>query len=310
MADEELFLVDRRDRARFLVRGGDRRTFLQGILSNDVASLTTGGGAEALLLTPKGKLVVPFAVYELGDRFLLDLPGPLRETAARKLRMYVLRSDVAIEDVTDVVAQYGLYGPGADAALEALRGTPPAPDRLACVETAAAGAAVVVTRTDPFGIPGLDLHVPEESVPAVVGALREQGAATMDPAAAEAHRIASGEPKWGAEMDENLLPPEIPVLVPRAISYTKGCYTGQETIARIRTYGHVNRELRRLEVEGGEPPAPGTELRAGEKAVGAVTSSARHPETGQPIALAFVRRGHFEAGMELEVAGGGRARVL
>lgn len=262
------FFLVRGDRALTSVSGADRKEFLQRLLSNDVASLAAGERTGALLLTPKGKLVAPFDVLELKDRFLLDYPVELREPIRRKLSMYVLRLDVLIRDETDELALLSIFGPGGDRAAEA-------------VATDGIRAPAHL-----YGPGTIDLLLPVRSLVEVVARLEEAGAAELSAGEAEPYRIAAGEARWGSELREGLLPPEVPALVSRAVSYTKGCYVGQETIARIRTYGHVNRQLERIELTGEDLPEPGTEIHEGAM----VTSSARHPATGVPIVLAFVRR--------------------
>lgn len=308
MAVPPLILVDRDDRARLELAGPDRRDFLQRLVSNDVARRKPFEGCEALLLTPKGRLVAPLVILELGERTWIDLPGEIGPEIAKKLSMYILRQAVTLADRTGDGRTISIAGEGAAEAVAATGAEPPGPDRLAGRETTVAGAPAIVVRTDEYGRPGFDLHLPADAAAAARAALVAAGAAPIDAETAEALRIAAGEPRWGREMTPELLPPEIPALVPRAISYTKGCYVGQETIARIRTYGHVNRELRRLVVEAAEPPAPGTELFAGGQPAGRITSAARHPETGRPIALAFIRRPHLEA-PEFEVGGDPAARA-
>jgi len=292
-------MVDRSAEGRLVVAGPDRVAFLQRILSQAMAPVSAGRGTEAFFLTPKGKYLALLTLYDRGDHFLVKCPAAVREEVAKKLSMYTLGTEAEVEDATEILSLLSVAGPAA-AEVFAAAGAADLPEELhASAMIPLGGYEVTACRTDDLGAAGWDLNFPASIREAVEGALTGAGAEPMDAATAEVIRIEAGVPRHGAEMDDRLLPPEIPSLVPRAISYSKGCYIGQETIARIKTYGHVNRELRGLVVGGGTAPAPGTELFVAEKKVGAVTSSCVSARAGGPIALAFVKRQHFEPGTEV-----------
>jgi folate-binding protein YgfZ len=291
-------LLDRSSEGRLVVAGPDRVTFLQRILTQDVESLAAGRGTESFFLTPKGKYLAFLTLYDRGDHLLVKCPGEMREELAQKLSMYTLGTEADVQDATEILTLLTVAGPEAVDVLGAAGATGLPAELHASAMIPLGGYEVTACRTDDTGMDGFDLHFPASIREAVEGALTGAGAEPLDAAAAEPIRIAAGVARHGAEMNDKLLPPEIPALVPRAISYTKGCYVGQETIARIKTYGHVNRELRGLVVAGETPPAPGTTLHADEKKVGEVTSACVREGAG-PIALGFVKRSHFEPGTEL-----------
>ncbi|MEN8150458.1 MAG: glycine cleavage T C-terminal barrel domain-containing protein [Planctomycetota bacterium] len=296
----ETFRLDRSGTGRLVAAGPEAAAFLQRILTQDIDALVEGSGAESFFLTAKGRYVAFLTLYHRGDHFLVKCPGEVREELARKLSMFTLGSEADVSDATEVLDLVTVLGDGAASALSAAAGQAPPEELHANAMLPIGGYAVTACRTDDFGVPGWDLHFPAAIRDAVDSALGDVG--ELDPARAEVLRIEAGIARHGAEMDEKLLPPEIPALVPRAISYSKGCYVGQETIARIKTYGHVNRELRGLVVKGDAPPAPGTELTVEGKKVGAITSSCVSESAGGPIALGFVKRQHFEPGTELDLA--------
>jgi folate-binding protein YgfZ len=287
-----------------VVAGPDCITFLQRILSQDMETVAEGAGTEAFFLTPKGKYIALMTLLHRGDHFLVCCPGAIREELAKKLSMYTLGTKAEVEDATGMLDLLTVAGPKAPEILAAAGATGLPETRLASAMAPVGGYEVTVCRTDRLKTASFDLHFPGSIREAVESALRNAGAVPVSGATAEALRIEAGEPRHGAEMDESLLPPEIPALVSRAISYTKGCYVGQETIARIKTYGHVNRELRGLLPSGDEVPEPGTELTAEGKKVGSITSSCLSPAFGVPIALGFVKRQHFEPGTVLTFEGG------
>ena len=279
-------LVDRSHRTRLTVSGSERTVFLQRLVSNDLNPLGEGEGIHAALLEPKGHLIADLVILHRGDHYLLEVPPAVGEAVFRKLDMYTLSSDVTVADVTASTACLGVHGPSA---AEVLDGS---------------GVAAFRFSVDYLGEQGFDLHLPRAEAEAVWAALVASGAEAIGWRAAEALRIDAGVARFGAELDGTVLLPEVPDLAEKAVSYTKGCFVGQETIARIRNYGHVNRELRAIRMEGDELPEPGAALTVDDAKAGVVTSSCRHPVTGKPLVLAFVRRKYLEPGSEVQVAVG------
>jgi folate-binding protein YgfZ len=281
---------------RSLVRfeGDDRQRFLQGVVSNDVLKLAAGDGCRALFLDVKGHVRADLDLWAEAEAIVAGSEIGFAERTLADLARYILAASVRVEDRRDGESIVGVIGPGAEALLAGagLELPPPAP--RSCSTARLADASVRLARTPSLAAPGLELHVPSESLDAVLQAL--EAAAGHGPLvymgwqAAELLRIEAGWPRLGHEITGDEFPQELGL--DEAVDYEKGCYLGQETVARIHYRGQVNRLLRGLRLS--EPMAPGALLFAGEREVGRITSAAESPRLG-PIALGFVRRQEAEA---------------
>jgi len=289
-------LVDLGFRTVVRATGADRATFLQGMLTNDVAGLAPGAGCAALLLTIQGRVTADVRVLTLPDAILLDVDVRARDELVAALEKLLIADDVELTAPPEPVALVGVEGPAAESLVGAAALAP-----FAHAETSVAGVPVRVQRASEVGGPGFVLHVPAERAPAVWDALAARGAVPCGMIALEARRIERGIPRVGLDMDGTTLALEVPVEA--AISSTKGCYLGQEVVARGTARGHVNRRLVGLVVEGPEPPRGAPLVRDG-KEVGHVTSVARSFARDGLVALGFVRREHWEPGTELAVRHG------
>jgi aminomethyltransferase len=298
--------LDRSCRGRFVLAGKDRLEFLHGLLTNDIRGLPEWQGAESLLLTPKGKVIATMVVYRRPGDFLIDCPEEARVALLSRLSMYVLSSEVTIDDVTATSAILSIHGPRAADVLRLVAGAASPAGLLELRPLVLREAEGFAARVDWYGDEGFDVFLPASAAPAVAASLAAAGARPVGPAAGETLRIEAGRARFGVEIDETTLPAEVPALLERTISFTKGCFVGQETVARIRTYGHVNRELRGLIVEGEAPPDPGAPVRVAGKAAGIVTSSCVPPTLGFPIALAMLGRSCLEPGTLADTDAGGR----
>ncbi len=295
-------LIDRSDRGRLDVTGPDRAKFLHNLTTNEVKRLEPGRGREAFVTSLQGKTLGFVTLLADADRIVLRTdPGALGPLLPH-LEKYGLFDDVALDDASARTFELHLLGPGADALLGAER---PAADDLSHVVARYAGATVRLVRESPAGVPGLTIIGDRADAEAVTSAFREAGAGLLDPAEFEALRIAAGTPVFGRDLTADNLPQELGRDA-RAISFVKGCYLGQETVARIDALGHVNKLLKGLIVEGPDVPAPGTLLSAGGKPAGAITSAARDAR-GRVVALAYVRAANAAAGTTLELPGGAAA---
>ena len=273
-------LVDRSERGKLALTGGEAKEFLQGQLTNDVEALTPGKGLYAAFLTHKGKMLGDVRVLDLGDELLLDTERVGLQELFTMIRRYKLGRDVELNKRTVECGLLSLVGPRA-------RGVVGADERLdeeehSCVRVDLAGRSVVLVSTDV----GVDVICAAADVAAVAGALREAGAEPVSESSAESLRIERGRPRYGLDMDADTIPQEAG-LNERAVSFTKGCYVGQETVARLHYRGKPNRHLRGLRLS--EPADHGDPIHLGERAVGAVGSASVSPTFG-PIALALVRR--------------------
>jgi folate-binding protein YgfZ len=284
---------------RTLVRavGDDRLGFLQGMLTNDVARLAPGAGCPALLLTIQGRVTADVRVAVVPDAVLLDVDVRARDGFVAALEALVIADDVELRAPEAPTALIGVEGPGAAALVPGAGGLAPWTHR----ETAVAGVPLRVQRASEVRGPGLVLHVPAERAGEVWDALVAAGARPCGMEALEGRRVEVAVPRIGLDMDGSTLALEVPV--DEAISMTKGCYLGQEVVARGTARGHVNRRLVPLRLDGPLPP-PGAPLVRDGAQVGRLTSVAMAFGAGGPAALGFVRREHWEPGTELGVPHG------
>jgi folate-binding protein YgfZ len=263
--------VDRSDRAKFIVRGGEAAEFLQGQVSNDVEALAPGGGCYAVVLNHKGKLRADLRILRGDDLFWLDTEPIGHAVLSHMLGTYTLGRDVRWEDVTAERSLAAVLGPAARDLLDAPEHTWVERD----------GRMLVATDL------GVDVISAGEA---------ELDFEAVSDEAAECLRIESGRPRLGLDMDADTMPEEAGINE-RAVSFTKGCYVGQETVARLHYRGRPNRHLRGLRLS--EPAERGTEVELGERVVGRLGSTCVSPRLGA-IALALLRR---------EAAPGERVRV-
>jgi folate-binding protein YgfZ len=285
---EECGLLDRSGRGGIAVLGPDAAEYLQGQLTNDVEALAPGEGQYAALLDRKGHMQTDLRVIRpSAEEILLDLEPQTKDAALRHLTMYSIGRDVKVVDATEERAIVSLIGPRS----AEIAGTPPLPE-FANEGTTVAGIEVLAVGTRD----GIDLFLPVAERDRLIAALLEAGAVEVSAAAVEIVRVEAGVPRFGAEMDSATMPAEASI-VEDAVSFTKGCYIGQETVARLHYKGKPNRHLRGLKLSASaEPGAP---LRLGEKEVGTLGGAVVSPALG-PIGLAIVRR-EAEPGTQLTV---------
>jgi tRNA-modifying protein YgfZ len=290
-------LVDRSGRGRLALTGSDRRAFLHGQVTQDIERLEPGHGAYAALLTHKGKMLSDMRVLDLGGELLLSCERAGLQELFNMIRRYKLGSDVEVHKRTLEMGELSLIGPEARRVAGAAELGPEEHDNV----RAQLGAHDVVLVASDLGV---DVFCDAEVTEGVRGALLAAGAEEVSESAAEVVRVESGRPRYGVDLDANVIPQEAD-LNERAVSFTKGCYVGQETVARLFYRGKPNRHLRGLRLSA--PVEPGTPLRLVEKEVGRLTSVAVSPALG-PIGLALVRR-QAEPGSTL-AAGDGTAEVV
>jgi folate-binding protein YgfZ len=278
---ERVGVLDRSERGKLALTGKDAKEFLQGQLTQDVEGLSAGHGSYAAFLTQKGKMLGDVRVLDTGDEILIDTERIALQPLFNMIRTYSLGLAVELHKRTLECCLLSLIGPLADELISASgAGVGDAEHDHAALTLG--DAPVRAIRTDV----GIDLLFVTEDAAAVRAAVLEAGAVEVSEDAAECVRIESGRPRYGVDLDDSVIPQEAG-LNGRAVSFTKGCYVGQETVARLFYRGKPNRELRGL--RSAQPLAVGTELMLGERAVGKVTSAAISPRFG-PIALALVRR--------------------
>lgn len=282
--------LDLSARARFRVSGRDRARYLHNVTSNEVKKMTPGSSSYAFLLTPQGRIQADLNLFCLPDYFLIDTEPDLREKVPPLILKYKVADQVELEDVTAQTAEVGVEGPGASA-----------------IRAAISAPEFTVLDASVTGQPGFRVWCAAEKFPELVRLLETAGAVAASAEDARAVRIENGKPRYGEDIRETTLPQETQQM--HAVSFTKGCYLGQEIVERIRAQGHVNKRLARLEIDAAEPVAPGVKLAADGKDAGEITSSVLSPQSGRVAALAYVRTPFAGSGTALQ-AGVLTARVI
>ncbi len=290
-ATEGCAIVDRSERGKLALTGAEAKDFLTGQVTNDIAGLVPGAGMYAALLTAKGKMRGDLRVLDLGDELLLDCERPVLQDLFDTLRTTMLGRDAQLHKRTLQLGLLSLIGPRAALVAGAQPG--------AAEHTCRRDGDTVVVATDL----GVDLLCPAERLEEVRARALAAGGVEVDEAVAEVVRVESGRPRYGLDLDSTVIPQEAG-LNERAVSFTKGCYVGQETVARLYYKGKPNRHLRGLRLSA--PVPSGTPLLLGEREVGRLGSSVVSPRLG-PIGLALVRR-EAEPGAQL-AAGDATASV-
>jgi aminomethyltransferase len=275
-------VVDRSGRALLRLTGKDPVGMLTAILTNDVPK-EEGRGVYAMLLNPKGRVQTDLRVVKSGEGVLIDTEPEGAQAAREILGRYAPFSRAKLEDLSGSWSVLGLYGPDAG---ELLGGLDLA--EHASTEAEIEGSALLAVGVA-LPVVGYDLIGPSDATDAARGYLISQGAAPADPFAYETVRVEAGVPRFGADITPENFPGETGAL-DRAVSFEKGCYPGQETVARMRYRGHPNKILYRLAVEGAEAHA-GAEIFQGGKTVGKITSVAPLPVDGRVLALGYLSRG-------------------
>ncbi|MGH2910825.1 MAG: YgfZ/GcvT domain-containing protein, partial [Solirubrobacteraceae bacterium] len=268
-------VVDRSERGKLALTGGDTKEFLQGQVSNDVLSLVAGSGCYAALLTPKGKMLADLRILDAGEEILLDTERVALQELFNVIRRFSVGYDVALHKRTLERGLLSLLGPGSAgvAGAESLDG---AEHTHTTVRVGTIEARAI--RTDL----GVDLLCDAAQTEALADALVRAGARATSQETFDTVRIERGRPRYGVDLDDSVIPQEAG-LNARAVSFTKGCYVGQETVARLHYRGKPNRQLRGLRLSA--PAASGAEITFGDRIVGRLGSVAESPALG-PVALA------------------------
>lgn len=285
-----LLITDRSARLRMSFSGEKAKEALGGLVTNDVTALTRGHGQRAAALTAKGRIIAVLRVFDRGEDLLVDVEQESADAFQAMIRKYVNPRLAKYADVSEQLGCLGVYGTHAAHAIGAQVEAHPVdleglqPFGLWRSDD----GAVTVVRSADFSIAGFDVFASPERIATLTAALEAEGATHARAEELERARIEVGLPRFGVEMDGDTLPQEANLDTLGAISFTKGCYTGQEVVARIHFRGHVNRHLRWL--RSPEPLTPGAALLDTEgKEVGEVRSATVSPEHG-PLAIGMVRR--------------------
>ncbi|MCA1665111.1 MAG: aminomethyl transferase family protein [Myxococcales bacterium] len=275
------------------LRGEDRVRFLHGMVSNDVEKLEAGQGCHAAMLTTKGKLLADVVVLHAPERLRIVLAPELLDKIRAHLEKHIVMDDVEVDAAA--TAAVGVYGDDAAAAVAHASGL----DAATLAALPPYGFVDAVVRTRELG--GVGFWLIGSGGASVDGA-------TLDDGEFEERRIEAGTPRYGVDMGEDRLP--IEAGINDAVSFDKGCYLGQEVIARATNLGHINRRLVGLVLDGDAPAAAGAKLSSASRPeAGFITSSARSRRLGKTIALGYVHRTLWAPGTQLTVADGRTATV-
>lgn len=302
--------IERRPPGGWLaISGRDAVSFLQGVLTNDIAALSPGDHCYAAYLTAQGRMVSDMEVLRRDDDVLLAVEPDGASGVAERFDRSIFTEDVRIEDRSAATSSFGMHGPHAhDALARAVDGVPGDGVRAALrdgrhVTIPFDDGEVVVYGTTYLGVPGARVAGPAARLAPIQGALATRYP-VLGPEAFAARRIEAGTPVFGIDMTAETIPLEAGIEA-RAISTTKGCYVGQEIIVRIlhRAHGRVARRLVGLAIDSDVVPGAGAIVRAAEREAGRITSAAWSPAAGGPLALAIVQREFVEAAAGLSVDG-------
>ena len=292
---EAVGLADLSHRGKLRVTGDDRVKWLQSVISNDILPLQPGQGRYSSFLTHKGKMLTYFRVYVLADAVMLEDVGEIGEATYAALRKFLLYGTKAkMENCAETWGLFLVSGPRAAQSVKAAFGTDVAHLKpVNFISAIIGGQSALIIRTEETGEEDYEILLPADAVISAWERLMEAGAPfgikAIGSTACEALRMEAGIPKAGPDLNEEVVPPEAN-LEGKAFSLSKGCYPGQEVVARMDTYGSVRRRLVGLLLEEETVPPRGAKLYSGDREVGWVSSATRSPQLNAVIALGFPLR--------------------
>ena len=301
-AHHSAVLVDRSSQGTIALTGIDRASFLHALLTNDIAGLPMGQGVYAAYLTPQGRMISDMRVIETGNRMLLNVERHIAAPLADRFDKLIFSEDVQARDATNEIAILGMHGPSAARMIEQATGVSVADLENPYENVTTEGLTVV--RDDALGLAGYDVYIPASDAVVVRAKLIDAGAVEATEETAEALRVEAGRPRFGIDMTADTIPLEAG-LEDRAISFTKGCYVGQEVIIRVmhRGHGRVAKRLVSIVLAGMKVPARGDKVQIGDRVVGEITSAAVSPKHDAALALGYVQRDHAAPGTDVTVNG-------
>jgi folate-binding protein YgfZ len=299
---ERAGVIDRSERGKLEVTGKDRATFLHGLVSNDVKGLQPGQGCKSALLDVHGKITALLVIHCLPDRLVLETDRQLAEPLASTIDRYLFSERAELEDVTSAWGILTVAGPVARKTVEEALGAVPDLSRWQHVGVPWESTEVRVVRTETTGEEGYDLWIHPDGLGRLWERLRETGARPVGREAWNVLRVEAGVVQYGVDVDASTLLLEAPL--PEAYSLNKGCYLGQEVLARITYRGHVNRKIVGFRFPDARLPVAGASILVEGREVGRITSAVRSPALGVALALGFLRRQHWEPGTRVEVGTG------
>ena len=289
-------------RTLFSVTGADRAAFLHNFCTADIKGLPADQGREAFITSHQGKTLGHIFIFNLGDSLLIETVLGQAATLTSHLERFVISEDVTFADVSAEYGELFVGGPLAGGLIARLFDRD-VPKTVPAVVSARLGEDHVLIKRRPYATAwSYFLQTSRNAIPTLLAALQGEGAALCGPETLEIARVEAGFPEFGRDITPDNLPQEIG-RDREAISFTKGCYLGQETVARIDALGHVNRRLIGVKLLTDEVPASGAAIHVGEKEVGRVTSAVWSPKLSRPLAIAMLRTNHVIPRTPLVVAG-------
>ena len=292
-------LADFSSRTQLEIMGNDRAAFLNNFCTNDISSRKNGEGCEAFFTDVKGKVLAYASLFCTDNAIHVETVPDQAEMLIGHLDRYLIREDVELADRSNQWGQLIVSGKEVSSLLESLCGLKPPAVLWSHCTAELAGRTVFLRKVDYLGpTTWLVGCTCQEDVPVLIGTLTDAGAVACDREAIEMARIEAGTPYYGCDISDGHLPQEVD-RNERAISFTKGCYLGQETVARLDALGRVNRALRAVQFDQSSVPPSGTTLHVEDRVVGEVTSAIFSSRSNSPLAMAYVRREYFEMGTKL-----------
>jgi aminomethyltransferase len=297
--------LDLSRRAKIVLRGEDRARLLHALTTNDIQGLAAGSGCYTFFLNAQGRVQADANVFVFEDRILADMEPETRERMFQHIDHYIIADDVTLEDETAALAAVAIEGPRAAGALAELGAPLPEADRAH-----GAWGERVVARVSWSGSPGFCVFLPAAARADFLDQLENAGVPSALHEDARTVRLEHGRPRYGEDITDATLPQETQLAA--ALSFSKGCYLGQEIVERIRSRGHVNRLLVRLEIAGVEAaPVPYPKLLADGSEAGVITSAAFSPALGRVVALGYARAQSVKPDAEFALEGApGTARIV
>jgi folate-binding protein YgfZ len=293
---KEFAWIDFSARGKIRVTGEDAGRLLHAMTSNSITDLASGNGIYAFFLTDKGRILADANVFRIGDDYLLDTEPGTAAVVHHHLDKYIIADDANAVDETADWFEVGIEGPDSPAAMDRLGLSTP----LQPLSIMATGWGYVA-RAAASGPLGFRVWAGEEKRVELYDQLSASGMPQASDADLKAVRLENGIPRYGEDISERYLVQETQLL--QAVSFTKGCYLGQEIVERVRSQGKVHRVLTPIRVSGSIPPPPGSKLVVNEAAVGEITSAAYSPAFGEIVGLAYMRTEALDKDSEMLVAG-------
>lgn len=307
-ATQAVALLDTNLHAYAWLDGPDRVRYLNAITTNNIKDLASGHGNVGLLLNPQGHILAELRTYALADRLLVASHSAVWQRTLEMLDKFIIMDDVTLEEASGRLASLAVEGPRAAGLVHEMCGLKL--DAMALHshrEVQVGSVSARVARESYFGRPGVEFFAEREHLPALwqmlAAAVHQAGGGPVGYEALNSLRLEAGIPWFGYDFDDKTIPHEAGLELSH-INYSKGCYTGQEIVERVRARGHVNRRRTALRFSSAEPPAAGTPLSAEGKEIGVVSSAGLSPRLGCPIGFAYVRREHHALGTTLQFTGG------